>query len=189
MIKTYRAWLNDDPESNETVDFTLPEGNRVGETWNNRIWHYSDNKNFLEKQMCVEVMALKRICLANKLPKDIYNLLKNEYIKRPVRKLPRTPVQAESYSLIEMTLKIVLIFIMLTGSCTLFTTTAKSTVVPGIDFYADNAGIRGPVGPPGVCGIPALKEIPGIQGEPAVKGETLADYTIINGKGINVPFN
>ena len=190
MIQTYRAWLNDDPESNETVDFILPQGACVGETWSKRIWQYHNAKNALARQMCMEVMALKRICLANKLPKDMYNLLKNEYIKRQVTKLPKTNVQQKP---IDGYFVVTVFAIVFAIACFLFTCDIAHGVlyeskqnVPQVEkfhFGGCNPGEKGDPGPPGIVGPTGP---PGRCEIPAVKGESFADYTIIGGKGINV---
>ena len=83
----YRGWLNDDPASNETIDFILPRGSIVPKVWEERLYQYYKASQRHMAQYYIEVVALKLICLQYKLPKDLFNLLKNKYICRPVKKL------------------------------------------------------------------------------------------------------
>lgn len=155
MIQTYRGWLNDEPESNDTVEFILPQGACVGETWSRRIWQYHNARNLLAKQSCMEVVALKRICAQNKLPKDIYNLLKNEYIKRPVRKLPKTNVQTNqngvNFVIVVFILASFFLFACSIVDDVLFKSKQHVPHVENFHFQVCNKGEQGERGPPGIC--------------------------------------
>lgn len=153
----YRAWLNDDPASNDTIDFVMPHGSEVPDVWDKRISQYHFQKQRHVAQYYKEVVALKLICLQYKLPKDLFNLLKNDYIRRPVEKpqpkknLPVHEKYEEEFRSLVVGIAFCICFVIVglgIYGCAAFY--AWSTRPTG--FQQNAMSGPGPRGPPGMCG-------------------------------------
>lgn len=153
----YRAWLNDDPASNETIDFILPRGSIVPKVWEERLYQYHKARERHVAQYYKEVVALKLVCLQYKLPKDLFNLLKNDYIRRPVEKPQpkKTLSWYEKYeddfrSLVVYIAFCIWFFIIALGIYVCATWSTTQTELE-LNFLSGPRPVGIP-GPPGLCG-------------------------------------
>lgn len=168
-----RAWLNDDPNSNEMKTYIIPEDCRMSWDFNDRMESYERERKKHVKQMENEVIGLALICRKNGIYKDLFELLRDRYIFRPVK---RNKKEDEENRDIEFWLKVVEwlkfilgCFVIITGilvlcssqiepprsidKCNSITCPAGPTGLPprSNENYLGVPGPPGPTGPPGIC--------------------------------------
>lgn len=166
----YRAWLNDDPASNETIDFIMPPGSQVTKLWEIRIDSYLRAKQRHIDQYYKEIIALKLVCNQYRLPKDMFNLLKNKYIQRPVEKPQPKNANSNLYASVVISIAFLLYLAVvmsrvvmqpmdvkqyvMSWDCETTNNKGVPTCIPTFQF---SAGPPGAIGPPGVCGERVLQ--------------------------------
>lgn len=79
-----RAWLNDD--TNEMKTYIIPEDCRMFWDFSDRVDSYEKERKKHVKQMENEVIGLAIICRENCIYKDLFELLRDKYIFRPVER-------------------------------------------------------------------------------------------------------
>jgi hypothetical protein len=82
----FRAWLNNDPKSNEITTHVFSTGTNLGKTTTRLVREYQNDRKAHIAQLSNEVVELQLICNKHNLYKDIFCLLRNKYIFRPVEK-------------------------------------------------------------------------------------------------------
>lgn len=160
-----RAWLNDDPNSNEMKTYIIPEDCRMSWDFNDRVDSYEKEREKHVKQMQNEVIGLALICRENGIYKDLFELLRDRYIFRPVeRKKKKKDAMEEEISNYTRALKwcitftmmiIVLLFHFIIFQIVLFEPPPgiESKLVPTPESYPNYPGppgAPGPFGPPGL---------------------------------------
>jgi len=172
-----RAWNDDMPYSTSYNDFYFPPGTNIDGVWKRRIEEYASDKKLHVKQYYKEIVALKLICREYKLPKDMFNLIRDKHIRRPVEKRIRDwvglglPVRSDFELVITgvMTLFLLFAVFLMLGLCVqevMFNNHAQpNTNQRPLVWNCENTNgnglplcvltsadhVQGPQGPPGFC--------------------------------------
>jgi hypothetical protein len=170
-----RAWLNDDPNSNEMKTYIIPEDCRMSWDFDDRVNSYEKERKKHVKQMENEVIGLALICRENGIYKDLFELLRDGYIFRPVEKEKKKDAKEEDINNYTRALKWCITFTMMLLGLSVFfiifqIVLVEPTGLPlrsienhligysagpfpprSTENYLGVPGPPGPTGPPGIC--------------------------------------
>lgn len=112
-----RAWLNNDLNSNEMMTYIIPKDCRMTSDFEKRRNSYENERNKHVKQMEHEIVGLALICRDNGIYKDLFKLLRDGYIFRPVERKKWKEIKIERRS--EMLKDLFMLFLIVV--CMFFT--------------------------------------------------------------------
>jgi len=163
-----RAWLNDDPNSNEMKTYIVPEDCRWSWDFNDRFVSYENERKKHVKQMENEVIGLALICKKHGIYKDLFELLRDEYIFRPVEKKKTEEEEKQKY--FTRALKWCITFTLILIGLLFYLIIFKIVEPPrSTENYLNNYNVIGLTGPPGICcNIPSAPGLPGPTGPPGL---------------------
>ncbi len=154
-----RAWLNDDPNSNEMKTYIIPEDCRMSLDFNDSAESYERERKKHVKQMENEIIGLALICRKNGIYKDLFKLLRDKYIFRPVEKEQNDERDIELWLKPVGWLKIILglfvfsIVISILVICSFQIDSLPTRSIDNCNTITCPAGIPAPPGIPGPPGI------------------------------------
>ena len=138
-----RAWLND--YSNDMKTYIIPEDCRMSWDFNDKVESYERERKKHVKQMENEVIGLALICRKNGIYKDLFELLRDEYIFRPVERNKKEDDEERDIEFWLKGLKFILgRFVIIIGILVI----CSSQIEPPRSI--DNYNVIGLAGPPGL---------------------------------------